>query len=195
METRQRILHAAAKLFGEIGYSRASTRAIAAAAGVNEITLFRHFGNKKGLLLAYIQSGNQAGFSQTFEQHLTGDYPTDIRIMAQLQMADTRQSVEILRLLMCDSQALPELQEALVQGATDNRERLADYFRRQIAAGIVRADLNPVVLANGFDSLFSSTVLFDHFFGTKPLPAAAYDDLLNSLTSLFIQGTLAIQGA
>jgi AcrR family transcriptional regulator len=192
--TRQQIIDAALRLFGQVGYVRASTRTIAQQADVNEVTLFRHFGSKKGLLLACIRSSNRMGFAETFHQHLTGDYRTDIRMMAQLQVEDTRQHVAILRLLFCDSQTLSELQEALAQGATDNRRRLGDYFRQQIGAGVIRADLDPIVLAHGFDSLFSSSELFKHFMGTYPVSDSAGDELLSSLTSVFIQGTLADQG-
>ena len=52
--THERILAAAAQIFAEQGYIRATTRAIAAAAGVNEVTLFRHFGSKKNLAQAAI---------------------------------------------------------------------------------------------------------------------------------------------
>ena len=54
-DTRQRILKAAAVVFAEKGYARATTRALAAAAGVNEVTLFRHFGNKQNLFAAVIE--------------------------------------------------------------------------------------------------------------------------------------------
>ena len=48
-DTRGRILQAAVKLIVEQGYARTTTRAIAAEAGVNEVTLFRHFGSKEKL--------------------------------------------------------------------------------------------------------------------------------------------------
>ena len=51
-ETRSRILAAAAELFGERGYVGTTTSAIADAAGVNEVTLFRHFESKLGIVRA-----------------------------------------------------------------------------------------------------------------------------------------------
>ncbi len=52
--TRQRLLDAAARVFAEHGLAGATTRAIAEAAGVNEVTLFRHFHTKDGLLAAVV---------------------------------------------------------------------------------------------------------------------------------------------
>jgi AcrR family transcriptional regulator len=50
MEVREKILRAAAVVYGETGYRGATTRRIAQEAGVNEITLFRHFGSKESLI-------------------------------------------------------------------------------------------------------------------------------------------------
>ncbi len=40
------------QLFAEHGYSACTTQAIAAAAGVGEVTIFRRYGNKAGLIEA-----------------------------------------------------------------------------------------------------------------------------------------------
>lgn len=52
--TRQRIINAAVELFATQGITETTTKAVAKSAKVNEVTLFRHFGNKQGLLLAVI---------------------------------------------------------------------------------------------------------------------------------------------
>jgi AcrR family transcriptional regulator len=52
--TRQRLINAAIELFAIQGVTETTTRQIAELAKVNEVTLFRHFGNKHGLLLAVI---------------------------------------------------------------------------------------------------------------------------------------------
>jgi len=51
-ETRQRIITAAVKLFGEHGFAGASTRDIATAAGVNAPALQYYFENKEGVYQA-----------------------------------------------------------------------------------------------------------------------------------------------
>jgi AcrR family transcriptional regulator len=52
--TRTRILDAAAPVFAEHGFAGASTRTLAAAAGVNIATLAYHFGDKEGLYAAVL---------------------------------------------------------------------------------------------------------------------------------------------
>ena len=50
IEIRDKLLEAAARVFAETGYRGATTRRIAHEAGVNEVTLFRHFGSKGDLI-------------------------------------------------------------------------------------------------------------------------------------------------
>src|SRR3981081_957713 len=54
-ETRARIIAAAMELFGERGYEGASTRDIAASAGVNAPALQYYFDNKEGVYLAWAE--------------------------------------------------------------------------------------------------------------------------------------------
>src|ERR1041384_2593116 len=50
MDVREALLKATIKLFSELGSRGATTRRIAQEAGVNEVTLFRHFASKEILL-------------------------------------------------------------------------------------------------------------------------------------------------
>lgn len=54
-ETEKRILEAFLRLAGQRGLDAITTRAIADAAGVNEVTLFRHFGDKSSLTRAAVR--------------------------------------------------------------------------------------------------------------------------------------------
>lgn len=54
-ETRARIIAAALRLFGERGFAGASTRDIAASAGVNAPALQYYFDNKEGVYLACVE--------------------------------------------------------------------------------------------------------------------------------------------
>lgn len=53
--TDQQILDAALDVIVQRGYTGATTREIAAAAGINEVTLFRRFGNKEKLMRAVVE--------------------------------------------------------------------------------------------------------------------------------------------
>jgi AcrR family transcriptional regulator len=61
MVSRERILEAAARVYSKHGFRGATTRLIAAEAGVNEITLFRTFGSKGALLEAVLEKNDSCG--------------------------------------------------------------------------------------------------------------------------------------
>jgi AcrR family transcriptional regulator len=63
--TRQRLIDAALELFTSQGVTETTTKAVAELAQVNEVTLFRQFGNKQGLMLAVMEES--AAFKQPGE--------------------------------------------------------------------------------------------------------------------------------
>ncbi len=191
--TRQRIMEAATRLFGRVGYARATTRAIAAEAGVNEVTLFRHFGSKKGLLLACAENFVASGFAATFEQHLTGDYAGDILAMARAQAADMAERFDLVRLLLCDASEVPEIREIVLSTSGQNQTLIADYFRRQIERGVVRSEFDPDALAAAFDSLFSAQVFLRTIFQVKSTPGLPPETIIRQFADIFVQGTIRQQ--
>jgi len=56
-EKQEKILQAALQLFAKEGYHATSTSKVARLAGVSEGLIFRHFGNKEGLLNAILEVG------------------------------------------------------------------------------------------------------------------------------------------
>lgn len=188
-DTRQKIIDAAFKLFGEHGYTGSSTRAIAAEAGVNEVTLFRHFGSKQNLFRACMESFNAEGVAGSYEADLTGDYAADIRMLAERMVAAAQANHDLMRLLVCDAGKLPELNEMLLEGAHHNTERLAVYFQQQIAAGVVRETYSPYALVHTLDSLFSSAVLAQMMFDASFTPQVEWDTLIDQMVALFVAGT------
>jgi AcrR family transcriptional regulator len=54
--TEARILASAAGLFASFGYNGVSTRDIASGAGVNEVTIYRHYPRKRDLYLAVLKA-------------------------------------------------------------------------------------------------------------------------------------------
>ena len=57
MDIREKILEAASRIYSECGFRGTTTRRVAQEAGVNEVTLFRHFGSKEVLIREAVQAG------------------------------------------------------------------------------------------------------------------------------------------
>jgi len=83
-ETEEKILKAATKLFSEYGYNGTPTKKIAEVAGVNEVTIFRHFKNKSNILQAVIRHFSYEGnIIEKISKDLTGDLIKDLLIFAE----------------------------------------------------------------------------------------------------------------
>ncbi|MGG3886024.1 TetR/AcrR family transcriptional regulator [Brevibacillus panacihumi] len=70
--TRQCILAAARQLMAKKGFKGATTRKISELAGVNEVTIFRHFTNKKGIVVELLSE--MLDVRQPLQNSLQGDF-------------------------------------------------------------------------------------------------------------------------
>lgn len=77
--TSEKILLAAIDLMAQNGYDGTTTKEIAIAAGVNEVTLFRHFGTKQKLVEAAFNRYHYAEeMTQLFNEGLKGELQSDL---------------------------------------------------------------------------------------------------------------------
>ena len=123
--TRQRLLEAGIELFGELGYERASTRAIARRAGVSLPALQYYFGGKEGL-------------HRACAQYITEDVRTRLDPAAErVRQALGRQNLTREELL----ELLRAVVEPLLEGlATERPESWALFFARAQGEHMVAFD-------------------------------------------------------
>lgn len=189
-ETREHILQAAARVFSEKGYTGATTRAIAAEAGVNEVTLFRHFGSKMNILLAAIDRFSAVSdLEAAFEGQLTGDYRQDLLRIGSHFLAMMNRNRKQILMTMCEAQRLPKVRKVIAQPPARQREMLGKYLRQQIKRGVVRDLPNPELVAGLFFGMF-----FEYSIGqTLADPSAPQippEDVVAQLVDIFVQGTI-----
>lgn len=181
-ETRARIIAAARELFERNGTRGTTTREVAERAGVNEATLFRHFGSKRALLDAMRERACGLEEFRAVLSELSGaDLGADLRTLAH-------HVVEHMigkRAMMCISLAedaagtddAPEW-----RGPTQIQEDLGTYFARKIAAGQMRGE--PCFLARYFlGTLFSYVVGRKLWNSVVPDPAT-----LDAVVDVFLNG-------
>lgn len=188
-ETRQRILRAAARVFAEQGYARATTRALAAAAGVNEVTLFRHFGSKMNLFTAVIDEYAASALTAAMAAELTGDYHQDLLIMGNHVMGALLQRREAVRLMLCEAAHFPEVREVMAQNPRQLRQVLARYLEGQMAQGHVR-NLHAEAMAQAFWGMFFAYAVSLGFLAEPVSPELTAGDLVAQFVDIFVQGTV-----
>ena len=184
-ETRSRILAAAREVFEQNGTRGTTTREVADRAGVNEATLFRHFGSKRALLDAMRE---HAGEYERFRSVIAGlsgvDIIADLRTVAEFSVG----SMLTRRAMLCVSLAehaartddAPEW-----RGPSALMTDFTAYFTKQIEAGRLRG--NPEFLASYFMSiLFAYVIARKLWQDHAPDPAT-----LDAIVDQFMNGASA----
>lgn len=108
MDRRQEILAAAAGVFAQYGFLGATTRRIAEAAGVNEVTLFRYFGSKETLLLEAMQHNTQStGITEL--PAIPVDPVQELTVWSEAFIEHLRLRSSIIRKTMSEIEEHPEI--------------------------------------------------------------------------------------
>ncbi|MCR8630075.1 MULTISPECIES: TetR/AcrR family transcriptional regulator [Paenibacillus] len=113
--TSDKLLLAAIDLMADKGYDGTTTKEIALAAGVNEVTLFRHFGTKEKLLQAAFNRyhyGQEMG--KLFNEALQGELHSDLLMLSRTYHKIMSRNKKLISIALKGSSNLPDevLQEA-----------------------------------------------------------------------------------
>lgn len=184
MTVRDELLAAAARVYAEAGYRGATTRRIALAAGVNEITLFRHFGSKDALLREAL-TRNEASPGADLPED-PKDPLTELLAWAGSHIADMRGRQALIRTCMGEFAEHPGLFVAENSGPVRAARALAQYLRRLRQRGLAQAEFEPRAAA----ALLIGT-LFADAMGRDIMPdlyANEPDQALREYVTLFLRG-------
>jgi len=163
-ETRERILAAARDVIARKGKRGATTREIAEVAGVNEATLFRHFGTKEALIVAVAQ--HFCGFValRDVASQLHGELAEDLLIIGRTMLERMDSQMDMIRWTLVEHDY-----ETDVFASTAWRPQLAvldvlvEFLRPRVESGELRGD--PKKLAMMFMGL-----IFMHVLGRTKFP-------------------------
>jgi AcrR family transcriptional regulator len=123
MPPRERLIQAAIELFTSQGVSETTTKQIAELAQVNEVTLFRQFGNKHSLLIAVIED------AQVFDQ-LGQSLTTQLRPGSSMAQTIAEYATHCLEALEQTPAAIRSLIGESGQYSSENRQGLGRSFER-----------------------------------------------------------------
>lgn len=135
-ETQDAILEAAFRAFVDFGFEKATTKRIAEYAGVNEVTIFRKFGNKAALIHEVVRRE-----ADTFQAHIhyTGDLTADLEAIVTSYQALVQRRGRFLPVLLGEVIRRPELY-GLAQRPIEAFGRLFVVIQRYQAEGLLRAE-------------------------------------------------------
>lgn len=133
---REKVIEAAARVYSEFGFRGATTRRIAEAAGVNEVTIFRHFGSKQALIDEVVRAFSSAGASD--ELPADPRHPErELTEWATAHLARLRDSRSLIRKTMGELEERPEVACRMSEGPEDKARTLKRYMTRLSELGFV----------------------------------------------------------
>jgi AcrR family transcriptional regulator len=189
--TKARLIEAALDLFAERGVTETTTKAVAERAQVNEVTLFRNFGNKYRLLLAVIQ--DSAVFAKLVhalvEQANAEDNVADfLQEYAQESLRTLNKAPDLVRSIIGEAGNYPvENRIALGKGLSEVNRYVAKYLEEAIAKENLSSDLTPEQIVNLFN--FSLLGYFIVESSTEDYNYLSdHNNFLETLVTLFLQG-------
>jgi AcrR family transcriptional regulator len=134
MDIRDRILAAATRVYAETGFRGATTRRIAAEAGVNEITLFRHFGSKAALIGEAVVA-ERGGVVVPALPETPADPEAEVLAWARAHLDLLRSKRSLIRTCMGDFEEHPEMMPPCGSPTARAADALAIYVERLRQAG------------------------------------------------------------
>ncbi|PSN18220.1 TetR family transcriptional regulator [filamentous cyanobacterium CCP5] len=188
--TRQRLIEAALELFLTQGISSTTTRQIANLAGVNEVTLFRQFGNKHGLLLSVLEEADPfTNLESAFQAALSpaDDLPQSLKIYADTQLRRLEERPDLVRSLIGEAdQYPPEARQALGKRLSEATRYAAQYFEGVMQRSSLALALSPTQLASLIHTLLLGYAVIE-FTSEKQDLWGDRGEFLTALQQLFLQ--------
>lgn len=188
ISTRQRLINAAIELFTAQGVSETTTKAVAELAQVNEVTLFRHFGNKHGLLLAVIsESGVFQKLGEALQQQAlqTSSVSQALKNYASDRLSAIAQVPDLVLSIIGEARHYPQENRQLIEEClTQVNYHLADY----LATVMEREHLHSQIPVEKLASLFNSLLLGYAVTALTTFTEFPHkDDFLENLVELFLK--------
>jgi AcrR family transcriptional regulator len=190
-QTRNRILQAAQRLFAGQGFDGTTTRDLAQAAGVAEGTLFRHFPNKKAILVEVAT----AGWVDILTDLLTelsemGSYKAVAQVMRR-RMFNFKKNSELMRVCFMEAQFHPDLRDRIQKEVIDKMTDVAEaFFQSAMDKGIYRKT-DAKLVAKVFLGMFA-VAGFSHETIMQPdASPQEMQQMAEGLADIFLNGVLA----
>ncbi|WP_031305467.1 TetR/AcrR family transcriptional regulator [Brevibacillus panacihumi] len=128
VDNKNKLMLAAIDLMAEKGYKGVSTKEIAAAAGVSEMTLFRNFGSKQNLLEKAVDHYHYSiEMTNVFQEKIIWDLRTDLLMISHMYFEIMERNRKLFLIVLKDDE-LFEIREKAQKHPRILLDLLTNYF-------------------------------------------------------------------
>ncbi|MFB6276604.1 MAG: TetR/AcrR family transcriptional regulator [Halothece sp.] len=188
---RDRVLKTAQRLFANRGYDATTTKDLATEAGIAEGTLFRHFENKKAILVEVATEGWVEILTDLLtELSEMGSYKAVAQVMKR-RMFRLQENGELLRVCFFEAQFHPELRERIQSEVISKMTNVTEaFFETAMERGVYRR-MNPRVVAQVFLGMFTIAGFSSDTIIESDAPPHAMKEMAEGIADIFLNGVLA----
>ena len=190
-QTRTRILDAARRLFGAQGFDGTTTRDLAQAAGVAEGTLFRHFPNKKAILVEVATQGWVEILTDLLtELSEMGSYKAVAQVMRR-RMWNFHKNADLMRICFMEAQFHPDLRDRIQSDVIVKMTNVAEaFFQTAMDKGIYR-QMDATLVAKVFLGMFAVAGFSNNTVMEPDASPQQMQAMAEGLADIFLNGVLA----
>lgn len=168
--TRNKIMNVALSLFSEQGYYSTTTSQIANEAGVNEVTIFRHFKSKENLFQETTQNYvREIHLEEIINELKDMEFEKVIQVLSRkfLELCFANKKLYKVQMKLADG----EKQFVKLKLSREFHKVLYDYFKALKLKGAIEGEpsLMAVTLINSLLGTFTIYVLTDNSFSDIPI--------------------------
>jgi len=177
--TEEKIITATFNIVQKEGVQKATTKKIAAEAGVNEVTIFRKFENKKNLIEAtkdYYMTKLLSRLEETF------DYDEDESIEDYLKhcfhgiLDFSQEDISIIRVAMQEITGETD-KKLLISHITDTIiNKIEEFFKLQLEKGVIKNVNSKAISVMCFSIIFQSTILWQIYGNNADIESDIFAD-------------------
>ncbi|MDR7079359.1 AcrR family transcriptional regulator [Neobacillus niacini] len=186
MSTDEKILKVAIDMIAKKGFKGATTKQIAEKAAVSEMTLFRHFPNKKKILEAAIDRYYYSfQMKELFEHKLIWDLEKDLLMIAETYHTIMKKNKNVIKIAIQEGHNVQGLNEQVNKHPRQLKELLIKYFEEMKKRGLIIDDDYELTAMN---FLYMSYGLFisRSFVQGQTITTLSEDDVIKGSVQVFI---------
>jgi AcrR family transcriptional regulator len=191
LSTHDKILKAAQKLFARNGYDGTTTKELAEKSGIAEGTLFRHFPNKKAILVEVATQGWVDLLTDLLtELSEIASYEAISQVMYK-RMLRLGDNYDMMRVCFMEVQLHQDLRERIQSEVVEKMTDVAEaFFQTAMERGVYRK-MNPRVIAQVFLGMFVVAGFSHETIAQPGASPAEVKEMAEGLADIFLNGVLA----
>ena len=177
--TEEKIIAATFNIVQKEGVQKATTKKIAAEAGVNEVTIFRKFENKKNLIEAtkdYYMAKLLSKLEETFDFDEEDSIEEYLKRSFHGILDSSEEDISIIRVAMQEIEGASD-RKLLISQITDTIiSKMEEFFKLQLEKGRIRNVNSKAISLMCFSIIFQSLILWQIYGDTTDIESDYFAD-------------------